>query len=202
MRLSVWTLLYSRPLPDPADRLLCPRHLSVQTQIHSPLPRAFPPGPLHPPPYPCHPQSLYQQPETEQEGRDYYRPHPKEGEGNVFTGVRPFTLWGYPSPRYFPRSLVPGPFLGRGVYPSPGRCGTQSQVGGTPVPAARVPQDSGIPLSRTRGTPIQDGTGVPPPPVRTGLRYPSPPADQDSRASTCYAAGGMPLAVTQEDFLV
>ena len=33
--------------------------------------------------------------------------------------------------------------------------------------------------------------GVPPPPIR-----------QSSIASTCYAAGGVPLAFTQEDFLV
>ena len=36
-----------------------------------------------------------------------------------------------------------------------------------------------------------DGGYTPPPPIR-----------QSSIASTCYAAGGMPLAFTQEDFLV
>ena len=41
----------------------------------------------------------------------YYRPYPKNGESNVFTGVCLFT-WGYPCPRFFPRSVVPGPFLG------------------------------------------------------------------------------------------
>ena len=67
----------------------------------------------------------------------YYRPHPKDGEGTVFTVVSlstpkgggggchsprffprslvPVPFWGYLSPRYFPRSLVPGPFWGRGV---------------------------------------------------------------------------------------
>ena len=94
--------------------------------------------------------------------RCYYRPHSKDGEGTVFTGVCLSTggggtpipgsfpgLWsqvlsrglpesqvlsqvsgprsfpgGYLSPRFFPRSLVPGPFQG----------GTQqkSQPGGTP----------------------------------------------------------------------
>ena len=38
-----------------------------------------------------------------------YRPHPKDGEGTVFTGVCLSTV-GYPSPRFFPWSLVPGPF--------------------------------------------------------------------------------------------
>ena len=58
---------------------------------------------------------------------------------------------GYPSPRFFPRSLVPGSFLG---YPIPGQ-------------------------------------------VRMG--YPLP-LGQNSRASTCYAAGGVPLAFTQDNF--
>ena len=51
--------------------------------------------------------------------------------------------------------------------------------------------------------PQQDRTGVPS--DRTGLGYPPPPPPrqkQNSRASTCYAAGGTPLGVTQEDFLV
>ena len=60
----------------------------------------------------------------------YYRPHSRDGEGNVFTGVCPSTRGvpqskdlskvsgtmsfsrGYPSPRFFPRSLIPGPFPG------------------------------------------------------------------------------------------
>ena len=40
------------------------------------------------------------------------------------------------------------------------------------------------------------------PPVRTGWGTPSPVRRQSSKASTCYAVGGMPLAFTQEDFLV
>ena len=146
-----------------------------------------------------------------------YRPHPKYGEGTVFTDMW-LSTEGYPSSRFFPRSLVPGPFLGG--YPVPGSFPglwsqvlsqrvTQSQVlsqvsgprswlGGTPVPVGgevsqsqlgRVPQDRGTPKART------------------GLRYSqaglrSQLLRQNSRASTCYVAGGMPLAVTQEDFLV
>ena len=40
-----------------------------------------------------------------------YRPHPKDGKGNVFKGIRSHPR-GYPGPRFFPRSLVPVPFLG------------------------------------------------------------------------------------------
>ena len=56
-----------------------------------------------------------------------------------------------------------------------------------------------------------DGGGVPKVPtgqVWCGGGYPGtgwgtlPPIRQSSIASTCYAAGGMPLAFTQEDFLV
>ena len=52
------------------------------------------------------------------------------------------------------------------------------------------------------GTPVTDG--VPPgqyggyPPIQDWMEYPPPPT-QDSEACTYYAAGGMPLAFTQED---
>ena len=55
-------------------------------------------------------------------------------------------------------------------------------IGGTPVPVGE-------------GTPVPD-EGIPPPPA--GIGYPP----RDRRANTCYATGGIPLAVTQEDFLV
>ena len=73
----------------------------------------------------------------------------------------------------------------------------------------------GYPPFRTGlGSPSQDRTAVPPPPTKTELGYPPPlqsgqdwgtnlpTPGQDSRMSTCYAAGGMPLAVTQGDFLI
>ena len=43
-----------------------------------------------------------------------------------------------------------------------------------------------------------------PPPHRDWMGYPPPPpiGRQSSIASTCYAEGSMPLAFTQEDFLV
>ena len=45
------------------------------------------------------------------------------------------------------------------------------------------------------------GTGVPPCPGLDGVPHP-PVRRQSSIASTYYVAGGMPLAFTQEDFLV
>ena len=58
--------------------------------------------------------------------------------------------------------------------------------------------------------PPQPGLDGVPPPLRTGYGNPPPELDgvtpnsirQSSTASTCYSAGGMPLAFTQEDFLV
>ena len=119
---------------------------------------------------------------------DIYRSHPKDAEDTVFTGVCLSTGrgGGTPVPGSFPGSLVPGLFLGAtlvlGFFP-----GLLSQIfseGGTPVPAR-----GGTP---ERGT-LTAGTGVLPP---------FTPRRQNSRASTCYAAGGMSLAVTQEDFLM
>ena len=87
----------------------------------------------------------------------------------------------------------------------------------------RVPLHPGLdgvpPLGMYWGTPpIGTGWEYPPPsgldevpPFRTGWGTPpiqdwigtlSPIRRQSSVASTCYAAGGMPLAFTQEDFLV
>ena len=71
----------------------------------------------------------------------YYHPHPKDGEGTVFTVVCLSTggtpvpgsfHGGYPSPRFFHCSLVPGLFWGV----------PQSQLGDTPIPSQRVPLSS------------------------------------------------------------
>ena len=48
------------------------------------------------------------------------------------------------------------------------------------------------------GYPHQDWMGKPPSPIKTAWGYPR----QEIRRQSSYAAGGMPLAVTQEDFLV
>ena len=56
----------------------------------------------------------------------------------------------------------------------------------------------GRPQSQLGGGLPKDRTGViPTPTAGTGV-----PPGQDSRVSTCYTAGGMPLTVTQEEFLV
>ena len=120
------------------------------------------------------------------------------------------TCGGYPSPRIF-QSLVPGPFQGGGTpVLAKGRGYFLPQLGqdrDTPQPG----QDWGTPLGRTGlghlppartwlgYLPSQDITGYPLGQDRTEV--PPPPPRQNSRANTCYAAGGMPLAFTQEDFL-
>ena len=85
---------------------------------------------------------------------------------------------------------------------------TSSQVWGGGVPGLG---SRGVPHLRSRGDPSQVW-GVPHlrsggvPHLRSGgvphLRSGYPPPRWISIASSCYAAGGMPLAFTQEDFLV
>ena len=79
------------------------------------------------------------------------------------------------------------------------RGGTPSQVwvGGVPhLRSGGYPMSRGYPMSGAY--PIYGGV----PHVRGGTPSPGPPIAQSSIASTCYAAGGLPLAFTQEDFLV
>ena len=128
------------------------------------------------------------------------------GEGNIFT-------------------LCVSPHLDRGGAPNsrsgPGRgvCHPRSRQWGYPIPDL----DGGYPIQGLDrwGTPSQvltrGGTlsqvwmGVPwdtPSPARTGWGTPRPgldgvtPIRQSSIVSTCCSTGGMPLAFTQEDFLV
>ena len=108
---------------------------------------------------------------------------------------------GYPIPDLAGGGGVPHPRSGQG--------GTPSQVwpGGYPYPDLRW----GTPpphLDLGWGTrPTQTWDGVPPLP-RPGTGYPptwdgAPPLiTHSSIATTCYVAGGVPLAFTQEDFLV
>ena len=96
---------------------------------------------------------------------------------------------GYPIPgagEGYPMQLmgVPHPRSGWRRYPIPGPGG-----GGVPYPADQGGTPSQV---WAGGTPSQVQVGVPHPPVRR----------QSSIASTCYVADGMPLAFTQEDFLV
>ena len=84
------------------------------------------------------------------------------------------------------------------------RCwgGTPSQVNwGEGVPWPSLDDVGGYPKyppGPEMGYPPRHGTGYPP---RHEMGLP-PPLRQISIASTCYTAGGMPLAFTQEDFLV
>ena len=74
---------------------------------------------------------------------------------------------------------------------------TLSQVwgrGGTP---SQVWVGGGTPSQVWGGTPSWGGT-----PCLGGTPSPPPPIAKSSIVSTCYAAGGVPLAFTQEDFLV
>ena len=134
--------------------------------------------------------------------------------------------WGVPHPRRGTR-YTPQPGLDGGGYPS-----EVLTMGGTWVPPPHIkawlgyprPWDGVPPTIKTwLGYPPTPWDGVPPqpgmgyPPIKTWLGYPPPwdgvppptwdgvpplPPRQSSIASTCYAAGGMPLAFTQEDFLV
>ena len=106
--------------------------------------------------------------------------------------------------------------MGYPLTPRPGTRSTPDQVRMgypyPPRPGMGYPPDlgQGTPWTWDR-VPPGPGTGYPPPPKdlrwctpetwdeyppRPGMGYPH------SIASTCYEAGGMPLAFTQEDFLV
>ena len=88
-----------------------------------------------------------------------------------------------------PQSQVLSQVLSR-RYPSPSLGVPQSQSG------RRYPSA----LVRTQKYPkLRQHLGTPPQP---GQDWGTPLPHQDSRVSTCYTAGGMTLAVTQEDFLV
>ena len=111
-----------------------------------------------------------------------YRPHPKDGKGTFFTGVCLPTPGGggfTPSPSHN-TSTSPMSFPGGTLVAGP-----RSLPGGYPV--------LGYPLARSECGTLSQDWGTSPPP--------SPPG-QNSRASTYYAAGGMPLAFTREDCLV
>ena len=106
---------------------------------------------------------------------------------------------GYPIQGLMWGILWPG--LDGGRYPIPGGWGYPGQVwivGGT----------QGTPLGQVWmvGGYLIPGVGVPWPGLDGGGgtwgNPPYPPTRQSSIASTCYAGGGMPLAFTQEDFLV
>ena len=104
------------------------------------------------------------------------------GEGTVFSFSVHTATGEYPIPCPIGGHPIPGP---GGGYPIPG----QGWGGHTP---SQVQAGGG-------GTPSQVQVGIPP--IMTGWDTP-PPHQEISIVSTCYAAGGVPLAFTQKDFLV
>ena len=139
-------------------------------------------------------------------------PHPSSRWGDtpsqVQVGGTPSSWWGYPIPGLDGGYLIPGP--GRGDTPSSWQGGTPSSWNGVPHPRSRWGYP-GVPPDRTGwGTPAtQDWMRSPPgldvvPLFHPGLDVvtPPPPIRLSSIASTCYVAGGIPLAFKQEDFLV
>ena len=109
-------------------------------------------------------------------------PHLADGGGGTPSQVQ---VGGYTHPRGYPhppgpgKGITPPPHLGRGIPP--------------PGPGKWVP-----PLSRP-----EKGYSPPPPiQVRSQDGGGGGTPNQNSIACTCYVAGGMPLAFTQEDFLV
>ena len=104
----------------------------------------------------------------------YYRPHPKDGEGDVFSLFTTRRGGGYHSPGFFSRLLVPRPFW-KGGTPVPGSCpGHWSQVlsqvlsRGYPSPGGQ--DRTGVLPSQVRMgyLPGQIRMGYPPPPPRPG----------------------------------
>ena len=96
---------------------------------------------------------------------------------------------------------IPGPDGGRGTPSQVWMGGTPSQVwtGGTPGYPCHHDWMGYSPTMTGWGTPTMTGWGTP---HHDWMGYPLPPIRQSSIASTCYVAGGMPLAFLQEDFLV
>ena len=136
---------------------------------------------------------------------------------------------GVPHPADLGEYPIPGP--GRGVSHPRSRWGVPHPAyRGVPCPRSRgypIPDLGGewYSIQLTRGAPSQVQVGYPPhpdlgwgtllpvqgwmvlpthPPIQDWMEYPPPPPirRQSSIASTCYVAGGMPLAFTQEDLLV
>ena len=143
-------------------------------------------------------------------------PNPASGgtPSQVWTGGTPSSQWGVPHPRSGWGGLIQ---LTGGTSSQIWMRGTISSWWGVPYLRSRW----GYPISGLdRGVPLWPGLdGVPPWPGLDGvppsgqdwMGYPLPPSQnwmgyplirQSSIVSTCYVAGGMPLAFTQQDFLV
>ena len=142
-------------------------------------------------------------------------PHHRSGQGGT-----PFQVWmveGYPIPGLDEGYPIPGL---DGGYPIPGLDGGGGGTLGTPLARSRWwkgvtprPDLDGVGLPRVPPWPGLDGGGYPlamsiwwglpgSPPTRTEWGTTPTPIRQSSIASTYYPVGGMPLAFTQQDFLV
>ena len=137
---------------------------------------------------------------------------PQSGRG----GIPHLRSWGVPHSRsgwggtpsqvWLGGDPIPGLARGRG-YPIPGLDPLPPGPGQDGVPPDQVwmgypprPGMGYLPETWDGVPPLRPGIGYPP---RPGMGYPLPrPPPNWDIASTCYAAGGMPLAFTQEDFLV
>ena len=112
-------------------------------------------------------------------------PHPMSGRGRGGTPSQVWSRGGTPSQVWTGWGYLGYPPPGQdGVPPPPTWDGVPPPLDLTGVPPLDMGQ--GTPPDLGWGNPPQTWDGVPPPGI----------------ASTCYAAGGMPLAFTQEDFLV
>ena len=150
-------------------------------------------------------------------------PHPRSGCGGYpvpgLGGGYPISgLDGgegtHPRSGWWGEYLIPGlvgggypiPGLDGGGYPIPGLDGGGYPIlgldgGGYPRRYLGYPPGQVWMVGGTwyEGTPHHDWMGYAPPHHHDWMGYPPP---HTSIASTCYAVGGMPLAFTQEDFLV
>ena len=144
-------------------------------------------------------------------------PPTSEGWGNVIVSVCPHLQGGGGTPSEVWMGV---PYLRSrwGGDPYPSLDGRGNPIPGSdgwyPIPGL----DEGVPHARSEwdvrhsadgGYPHpRSGCGVPPPPSTTGWGthlFKSgwvPPPLPISKASTCYAVGGVPLAFTQDDFFV
>ena len=120
-------------------------------------------------------------------------PLPRCGPGGGGTSIPSQDCWRVPLGTSHP-GQVPGQDGGGVCTPC-----TRLDVD-TPPP--RTGWGTPYPARTGWGTPPRPGLDGVPPPSRTGWGTPSPVGRQSSTASTCYTASSMPLAFTQEDFLV
>ena len=139
-----------------------------------------------------------------------YRPHPKDDGRLCFYSCLSVNICGERVPHLADGGLgVPHPYHFWWGYPLPSQwAGTPSQIRMVRVPP--IPGQVRYQV-RMRHPPWRLGLDGEPPSCQDWMEYPPSGLDggtrppirrQSSTVSTCYTAGGMVLAFTQEDFLV